>query len=670
MGNRRSPHPAPFGDGGGSNNSGEAAAAASGFDLSLLRQMQSNDNNIDPKTIETVIIPQIITQARHLLTGGDINQNQFSFMMKQVMILKENAMMKQADRRFDSNKENQQQQLVGTNQVGEGLFSTPPTSGPGPMGPPPPQQQGPPMGFMAPPVRPGMMPPPPHFDPRMGLPPGAAAGGFPMGPPPPHMGRPDLRRDLPPADGEDLELLRHDPFKTISIDNHPRDIRFYEETATCVMAENDVRELSFERPKTPPPPAEGEAPPPPPLTTRRVIIDGDESIVPALELGSSEYTDFVLDGVAHKIRIGAPTRELWLDGQWYECYFDKEIRVRIGQSFHNVRLEGPPPSVHIGERRPDLCAGFVRIIHNGQLHDWRKLYLDNKPQLFEIGGKPHILKFAERLDTLLINEHPFRTSDRFGGIPIVIHVAGIKHYLRLSSLPAGVSLANALVPRDEIGSAEDHPRSPGSQAAAQQQQHDGDRFDSEGHTAAFDRLMNIFPGQSENRDMDTRSESDYNVRDAPVPTGGPVNLVATPIKMEPSEGSSNSGENGNNGTQASPAVNVHDLWSQLLGAGLVTSDPAVEGGGGGGAAASSSKAGIPGLEVPQTPEAQVKKEGEGGDKASPDSGDKKPVVKQEPETPPTPKGPVYDIKKIVLKSHHPSLKTYDNIFPSSIVTCS
>ena len=82
-----------------------------------------------------------------------------------------------------------------------------------------------------------------------------------------------------------------------------------------------------------------------------MTIDGDASVVPMLPLDTSEYTDFALDGVPHKIRIGAPTRELWVDGQWYEPYFDKHICLHLGQSFHSVGLVGPPPSVKIGDPR-------------------------------------------------------------------------------------------------------------------------------------------------------------------------------------------------------------------------------------------------------------------------------------------------------------------------------
>ena len=54
----------------------------------------------------------------------------------------------------------------------------------------------------------------------------------------------------------------------------------------------------------------------------------------------------------------------------------------------------------------------------------------------DIDGKPHVLRFADRLRTLLINGHPFKTD--FGGMPMLIYVNGYKHFLRLSTLPQGV----------------------------------------------------------------------------------------------------------------------------------------------------------------------------------------------------------------------------------------
>ena len=116
---------------------------------------------------------------------------------------------------------------------------------------------------------------------------------------------------------------------------------------------------------------------------------------------------------------------------------------------------------------------------------------------------------------------------------MVIFVNGVKHYLRMSGLPRGVRFSEALVPRDIEGEgdlqaffffcvcvcvcelldlnvafvcfslAAERPHSPGQQA-----QDAGDRFDSEGHSSGFDRLLKLFPNEfQQKREMDTASES-------------------------------------------------------------------------------------------------------------------------------------------------------------------
>ena len=47
---------------------------------------------------------------------------------------------------------------------------------------------------------------------------------------------------------------------------------------------------------------------------------------------------------------------------------------------------------------------------DGDLNQQVRLYLDAKPQRVDIDGKPHVLRFADRLKTLLINGHPFKVG--------------------------------------------------------------------------------------------------------------------------------------------------------------------------------------------------------------------------------------------------------------------
>jgi pre-mRNA cleavage complex 2 protein Pcf11 len=70
----------------------------------------------------------------------------------------------------------------------------------------------------------------------------------------------------------------------------------------------------------------------------------------------------------HRIRLGAPTRELYVDGKWYECCFGgPPVTVEIGGKMHMARLEGPPPQVKIGlVKRTDLVAGKINLIINAK----------------------------------------------------------------------------------------------------------------------------------------------------------------------------------------------------------------------------------------------------------------------------------------------------------------
>ena len=91
--------------------------------------------------------------------------------------------------------------------------------------------------------------------------------------------------------------------------------------------------------------------------TRIIDIDGLKFEVP---IRSSNYTDFELDGEFHQIKIGAPSRELLIDGKWFPCSFGYSIDTQIGPRMRKVTLEGPPPRLDIGTYpRQDLCLGNI-----------------------------------------------------------------------------------------------------------------------------------------------------------------------------------------------------------------------------------------------------------------------------------------------------------------------
>lgn len=82
--------------------------------------------------------------------------------------------------------------------------------------------------------------------------------------------------------------------QTIPIDGVQREVLFYGEQAIVMLACNDPRSISF---------MPGQ---------HRVFID---NVAVTCSIGCG-YVDFVLDGRVHKVKIGAPTREVYIDDQW------------------------------------------------------------------------------------------------------------------------------------------------------------------------------------------------------------------------------------------------------------------------------------------------------------------------------------------------------------------
>ena len=329
-----------------------------------------------PEMIRKEVIPMMVRMGEEGKRSGTINEAQFRDLMSQVALLNETSLIKEQEMRMNRAQENKENHRQG---AGGG--------------------------------RPILLGPPPLIS-------GESDLGFRGHSQSPH------KNDLPLADQHVLEMIEADPSKNLPIDEQPRMIRFYEETATIVMSDDTVCELSFQ----------------PDPEDRRVIIDNDVVIFTRVNQG---YKEFELDGEKHELKIGPPTRELWIDGKWYECYFNNSAGVKIGNSLHEVFLDGNPPTVKIGEKRPDLCLGRIYALLDGNMNGRMPIFLDRKPQLIDIAGKPHVIQFVEGFKTLTINGHPFRSD--FGGFPMVISVHGKKHYLRLTALPPGISLDN--IPR-------------------------------------------------------------------------------------------------------------------------------------------------------------------------------------------------------------------------------
>jgi len=363
-------------------------------------------NSTDPEIIRKEIIPKLVAMGEQGRMNGTINEMQFRDLMTQVMVLKESSLIREQDDRMRAQEDKENRTRGGG--TGERNWNNRPEFEGG---------------------RPNLLGPPPSIVPEMNgdssdskrpisildLPPVSRPTDL-----PPTPTRSPHKNDLPMADPVLLEEIENDPTKCLNIDDIARNIRYYGELATIVMEDNKICDLSFQ----------------PDTEDRRVIVD--DSIVIFTRVNQTAYSTFTLNGEVHEIKIGPPTRELWVDGAWHECYFNCKIKVRIGANMHNVFLEGSPPTVKIGDPRPDLCLGRVYALLDGNLMDKVPIYLDRKPQLLDIAGKPHVLQFVEGFKTLTINGHPFRSD--FGGFPMVISVMGKKHYLRLTSLPQGASL--------------------------------------------------------------------------------------------------------------------------------------------------------------------------------------------------------------------------------------
>lgn len=269
-----------------------------------------------------------------------------------------------------------------------------------------------------------------NFEPRMPLPPpppslGMCQGDSPFLPyerieNPPFIGSSGVT--IPPTDVRLLEYIDRDPMKTIEIDGVPREIRFYGEAAVVILNWDDPREIKF---------LPG---------SRRITFDNKDSIV----LGFNEdYTTAEVDDQVFKIRFGAPTRELYVNGRWYECYFGgPPCGIIIDGVPRMIQLEGPPPQVTIcTEKRTDLVAGKINMIVDAK--HMCPVFLDAKPQKCSINNVFFTLRFVDSLKTVLINEVPFRVE--FGGMPRPLRIGKRKHFIRFSMAPGYVKPGQILL---------------------------------------------------------------------------------------------------------------------------------------------------------------------------------------------------------------------------------
>ncbi|XP_053668555.1 uncharacterized protein LOC128718962 [Anopheles marshallii] len=206
----------------------------------------------------------------------------------------------------------------------------------------------------------------------------------------------------------------NDSVRTINIDGVQREIRFYEETAVIFITWDEPKEIGFQK------------------GARMVVVDDRETF----ELGFNEpYKSVSIENKVYQMRLGAPTRELYIDDSWYECYFgDKPSTIVLDGKPRVFKIAGPAPQVKIGDIRKDLVAGKISMIVDAKYVI--PVFLDCKIQMFEVHGVMHRLQFADFLLTVLIDDQPFPVD--YGGLPILVRSRDRDHYIRFTALPNGL----------------------------------------------------------------------------------------------------------------------------------------------------------------------------------------------------------------------------------------
>ncbi|XP_045478783.1 uncharacterized protein LOC123683864 isoform X2 [Harmonia axyridis] len=252
---------------------------------------------------------------------------------------------------------------------------------------------------MRPPMRPWMQQPPLNkWGPGMYRP-----------PPPFHDMEQNDRRS--PEGDIIIESASQEDIKTITIDGLPRDIRYYDEVAIIFMNWDDPREISFQ---------DG---------TRRVIFNDTDMYMMNF---NEPYREHRIGDSLHQVKLGSPSREIYIDYKPYECYFGGPgITIDLNGKVTTVKLDGPPPQVKIGESRSDLVAGKIKLIIDAKTII--PIFLDAKVQKFNYNGDQHTVQFLPGLKNALINNEHFEVQ--FGGLPKPVMLKDKRHYIRFSVLP-------------------------------------------------------------------------------------------------------------------------------------------------------------------------------------------------------------------------------------------
>ena len=192
-------------------------------------------------------------------------------------------------------------------------------------------------------------------------------------------------------------------------------LRFYHETAIIFNDLGEPHDIKF---------SAGQS---------RVVID--DQYKADLNFNDS-YKPMVIGTQVHQIKFGSPTRELYIDNNFYECYFNNQpTQIVLNDQLRMVRIEGNAPEVKIGRKRNDLVLGLINIVIDAEI--MVPVFLDTTVQYFEYKGKIFTLQFADFFLSVVINNEPFKVE--FGGLPKNYVLNGQKHFIRFTGLPDNVT---------------------------------------------------------------------------------------------------------------------------------------------------------------------------------------------------------------------------------------
>jgi len=116
-----------------------------------------------------------------------------------------------------------------------------------------------------------------------------------------------------------------------------------------------------------------------------------------------------------------------VNDQFYEVQFGgPPIQVEVGGVPCPAQLAGPLPSVQFAPLSRNFCLGSVLLFVDAKTRF--PVYLDGKPQRFDISGRPVVIRLVDRLRIVLLNEVPVPLV--FGGPPVAINFMNSQHFLR------------------------------------------------------------------------------------------------------------------------------------------------------------------------------------------------------------------------------------------------